>query len=62
MSIAKTRYTKFCVYCLKTKAALWRGHVLLGKQVVLAGWCKKCKNMEPGFAGHYKKKMKIIKD
>ena len=63
MSIERTfKHTKYCVYCLDEKAVSWCGHVLRDKEYLLAGWCKKCENIEMGFVGHYKKKMKTIED
>jgi hypothetical protein len=58
------RYTKFCVMCLKKKAAVWCGYILDGHKSILAGWCNACYQSEEstGFVGHYKKKMKILED
>jgi hypothetical protein len=48
--------TKKCVRCFKP-AKFWGGHVLKGKEEVLAGWCStQCKE-EKGFVGHWKREM-----
>lgn len=59
MSVA--RQTKYCVVCLNKKAVSWIGHVLKGQESIIAGWCKKCE-YGLGFVGHYKKKMRAMKD
>ena len=48
--------TKRCVYCLKKPAKIWTGHVIRGKEVIVAGWCsRKCQNKgsQPGYSGRY---------
>lgn len=55
------RQTKYCVYCLESKATSWCGYVLKKKKTVLAGWCSKCKD-DLGFVGHYRKEMKAVKE
>ena len=42
-----------CVRCMKRPAKMWAGHVLRGKQKIIAGWCKRCDYMKPGFRGHW---------
>lgn len=45
--------TKRCVYCRKKPAKIWTGHVLRGKQKIVAGWCSKKCQSKPGFVGYY---------
>jgi len=55
------RQTKYCVRCLERKATLWTGHVVKKGKLICAGWCAQCQDVR-GFVGHYKKKMKNVKD
>ena len=48
--------TKNCVRCFK-KASIWYGHVLRGKENIIAGWCRSCYKKE-GFVGHYRREYK----
>jgi hypothetical protein len=51
------KYTKKCVRCLKRPATRWGGIVLERGKRVFAGWCRHCKPLALGFAGHYMPKM-----
>lgn len=48
--------TKKCVRCGKT-AKRWGGHVLRGREKIIAGWCSQRCYKNPGFVGHWKKNM-----
>jgi hypothetical protein len=46
--------TDKCIRCLRKKAIMHIGHVLLGKDHILAGWCGRCLQWErKGFFGRY---------
>lgn len=38
--------TEKCIGCGKRKATAHGGHVLRGRQEILAGWCEKCLKMK----------------
>lgn len=50
------RITTHCVRCFAKKLHMVVGHVLLGKEKILAGWCRKCLDRQ-GFRGHYRPEM-----
>ena len=50
------RVTTHCVRCFAKKLYTVTGYVLLGKEKVLAGWCRECFEMQ-GFCGHYRPEM-----
>jgi hypothetical protein len=48
--------TKNCIRCNRP-AKIWGGAVRMGRQWVLAGWCKRCKYASYWFKGDYKPSM-----
>jgi hypothetical protein len=50
------KHTKKCIRCFKP-AKFHGGHVLKGKESIIAGWCSKRCSEKAGFRGHWKKEM-----
>ena len=57
--MSKYKYTRNCVRCGKP-AKGHSGHVLRGKEKIIAGWCSNRCRKNPGFVGRYQTSMKII--
>lgn len=57
------KQTKICVYCLRSPATVWTGHVKSGRRKqIVAGWCDVCYTLSTtdairGFSGQYVKAM-----
>ena len=57
------KQTSKCVYCGKD-AVIFCGHVLRGKEMIIAGWCKRHGNQSKipsGFSGQWKKSLGAVK-
>ncbi len=52
-------YTTKCVRCFKP-AKIWGGHVLRGKEHVIAGWCSARCSEAAGFSGQHTERMGIV--
>lgn len=59
--VAVTPHTTKCVRCFKP-AKLWGGHVLRGREKILAGWCSQACAKVSGFTGQHTSKMGLSRE